>query len=65
MSDFILTGPAIAQYRALVLLSALRLEVKGLKISRGPSVYSIVKREYNLKGSKVNVLKQLETILAK
>lgn len=65
MSDFILTGSAIADYRALVLLSALRLEVKGLKISRGSSAYSIVKREYSLKGSKVNVLKQLEIILAK
>ena len=58
----VLTGEAINNYRALVLLSALRLECKGMKRS-GPSAYSIVKREYNLKGSKLSVLNQLESIL--
>jgi hypothetical protein len=58
----VLTGEAITNYRALVLLSALRLECKGMKRS-GPSAYSIVKREFNLKGSKLSVLNQLESIL--
>lgn len=59
----VLTGEDIKNYRALVLLSALRLEVKGMK-RRGPSVYSVVKREFNLKGSKLSVLNQLESILS-
>jgi hypothetical protein len=58
----VLTGESINNYRALVLLSALRLECKGMKRS-GPSAYSIVKREFNLKGSKLSVLNQLESIL--
>lgn len=60
---YVLTGDEISAYRAKVLLSALRLETKGLKISRGPSVYSIIKREYNLKGDKLSVLNQFESIL--
>lgn len=58
-----LIGQAIIDYRAKVLLSALKLECLGMK-RRGPSVYSIVKREYSLKGSKQSVYNQLESILA-
>jgi hypothetical protein len=58
----VLTGDAINQYRALALLSALKLEVLGMK-RRGPSVYSVVKREYNLKGSKQSVYDQLKSLL--
>ena len=61
--SYVLTGNQIPAYRAKVLLSALRLEIKGLKISRGPSAYSIIKREYNLKGNRVSVLNQFEFIL--
>ena len=59
----ILTGEDIKNYRALVLLSALRLECKGMK-RRGPSVYSVVKAEFNLRGNKLSVLNQLESILS-
>jgi hypothetical protein len=59
----VLTGEAINYYRARVLLSALKLECLGMK-RRGPSAYSIVKRDYSLKGSKQSVYKQLESILA-
>ena len=59
----VLTGESINNYRAKVLLSALKLECMGMK-RRGPSVYSIVKREYNLKGNKLSVLNQLESILS-
>ena len=58
----VLTGESINNYRALVLLNALRLECKGIK-RRGPSAYSIAKTEYNLKGNKLSVLSQLESIL--
>ena len=59
----VLTGEDINNYRALVLLSALRLECKGMK-RRGPSVYSVVKAEFNLRGNKLSVLNQLESILS-
>jgi hypothetical protein len=59
----ILTGDAITIFRQRVLLSALKLECKGMK-RNGPSVYSIIKREYNLKGTKQNVLEQFESMIA-
>jgi len=59
----ILTGDAITIFRQKVLLSALKLECKGMK-RNGPSVYSIIKREYNLKGTKQTVLEQFESLIA-
>lgn len=58
----VLTGDSIIHYRALVLLNALRLECKGMN-RRGISAYSLAKSEYNLKGNKLSVLSQLESIL--
>ena len=58
----VLTGESINQFRAKVLLGALKLECLGMKRS-GPSVYSIVKREYNLRGSKESVYNQLKSII--
>lgn len=58
----VLTGESITNYRALVLLHALRLECLGMK-RKGPSVYSVVKAEYNLKGSKESVYNQLKSII--
>ena len=62
MTAAILTGAQITDYRAKMLLSALKLECLGMK-RRGPIVYSIVKAEYNLKGSKQSVYNQLAAIL--
>jgi hypothetical protein len=59
----LLTGDAITAYRLKVLASALKLECLGMKRS-GPSAYSIIKREYNLKGSKAKVLMQFESMIA-
>jgi hypothetical protein len=59
----VLTGESINNYRAKVLLSALKLECMGMK-RRGRSIYSIVKAEFNLKGNKLSVLNQLESILS-
>ena len=58
----VLTGQDITDYRARVLLSALKLECLGMK-RNGPSVYSTVKRDYNLKGSKQSVYDQLKSLL--
>jgi hypothetical protein len=59
----VLTGDTITMYRQKVLLSALKLECKGMK-RNGPSVYSIIKQEYNLKGTKQKVLEQFESMIA-
>lgn len=59
----VLTDSQVTDYRAKVLLSAISLECKGMK-RNGPSAYSIVKREYNLKGNKQSVYDQLSAILA-
>ena len=45
----------IELYRMLVLEKMLRLEILGLKMSRGKTAYSAIKEEYNLKGSKQRV----------
>ena len=52
----------IKLFRLASLRSALKLEVLGMK-RRGASVYSIVKKEFGFKGSKKEVLKQLENYI--
>lgn len=55
----------IELFRLKTLRSALRLEIVGLK-RRGRSVYSIIKQELGLKGSREKVYEQLgEHIAAK
>jgi hypothetical protein len=57
----VITGAKnIAMYRLLTLRSALKLEIVGLKASRGRSAYALIKREFGLKGSKQRVLEQFE-----
>lgn len=58
----VIEGDGIKVYRAKVLLSALKLEMLGMK-RRGPSAYSIIKHEFGLKGSKVKVYDQLKTMI--
>lgn len=56
----IITGESnIANARILTLRAGLKLETKGLKISRGRSCYAIVKEEFGFKGNKQSVLEQL------
>ena len=60
----LLTEPhEINAYRLLALQKGLKLELKGLKISRGISAYKIIKEEFNLKGNKQKVLDQYTKIL--
>jgi len=58
------TPQEINQYRLLTLYHALKLETLGLKNSRG-SVYALIKREFNLKGNKQNVLSQFGKLIGK
>jgi len=60
----LLTEPnEINAFRLLALQKGLKLELKGLKVSRGISCYKIIKTEFNLKGNKQKVLDQYTEIL--
>jgi len=58
----------IDEMRFLALRSALKLELLGMKRSRSPSAYVLLKRDYGLKGNREKVLKKAneirDTILA-
>ena len=56
---FIATGEHVKLVQMRAQLGALRLEALGMKRS-GPSVYSLVKRAYNLKGTRQEVAAGLE-----
>ena len=47
----------IELYRMHVLHKMLKLEIVGVKMNKGgqPTAYSVIKREYNLKGSRQKV----------
>lgn len=47
--------------RVLTLRKALELEIKGLKLSRGMSAATIIKREFGWKGNNVKLLDKLNT----
>jgi hypothetical protein len=62
----ILTTPEqINHFRNLTLLSMLKLEIKGLKVSKGKTAYSIIKTEFKLRGNKTAVYNQLAQALGK
>lgn len=48
----------VAIYQMIAMKKALFLETKGMKLSRGKSMYAQVKREFNLRGSKQSVYTQ-------
>lgn len=57
------TPEKIAGFRMLTLWSALKLEVIGMRVSRGRTAFSIIKEEFKLKGNKMKVLEQYNEIL--
>lgn len=59
------TGNGIKLYRLMSLRSALTLELRGMKLSRGLSAYAIIKKEFNLKGNKQKVYDQFYLIVEK
>lgn len=59
----VITGKNIEAYRLMVLLSALKLEMLGIKRSKGRTAYSIIKSEFNLKGSRQSVYDQFKLIV--
>ena len=58
----VITGKNIEVYRLMVLLSALKLEMLGIKRSRGRTAYSIIKSEFHLKGNRQSVYDQFKLI---
>ena len=53
------TPEQIALYRLATLRSALKLESKGLRISKGPTALSILRSEYGYKGKREAILAQV------
>ena len=58
------TPDQIARFRLLTLRAALRLEIAGMKRSRGPGAYAILKKE-GFTGTRAAVLAELNNILEK
>jgi uncharacterized protein (DUF2141 family) len=54
----------IATYRLATLRTGLKLEIKGLRMSRGPTAYSILRSEYGYKGKREAVLAQVTADVA-
>ena len=60
----VITNPNhIELYQMMVQKQALKLEIYGMKLSRGRTVYSLIKEMYGLKGSKQRVLEQFTKII--
>ena len=53
----------IEMFRYKTLLRGLKLETLGMKMSRGRSCYSIIKEEFELKGSKQKVYDQFKNLM--
>ena len=52
------TPKGIHVFRLLSLRGALHLELKGLKRGRGPTTYSIIKKEFGFRGNRERVYEQ-------
>ena len=62
----ILTNPTqIATFRYCTMLRGLGLEIKGLKCSKGMTMYALIKKELGLKGTKTAVYNDLACMLGK
>lgn len=59
----VVTGDHVQLYRLLAMKSAIKLEMAGLKHSRG-SITAQVKREFGFRGNREKVLAQLEALIA-
>tara|TARA_A100000172_G_C3028918_1_gene105908 strand:+ start:1107 stop:1304 length:198 start_codon:yes stop_codon:yes gene_type:complete len=57
------TPEQIAHYRLLTLKQGLEMEIKGLRLTRGRTCYSIIKQEFGLKGNKKKVYDQFVKIV--
>jgi hypothetical protein len=58
----IIVGSKVEAFRLLALRSMLELEIRGMRRSRAPSAYSIIKKELGLRGTREHVLAQMDDI---
>jgi len=57
------TPEKIQMARYLTMRSGLKLEIQGMRLTRGVSCYKMIKDTFGLKGSKQKVLDQFEAML--
>lgn len=58
-------GPkAVNLYRMQTILQGLKMEQRGMRLTRGPKCSTIVRREYGLKGKHPALIEQFEQLLA-
>ena len=57
------TPEKIDLYRMLVLRSLLKLEIKGIKMSKGRTAYATIKTEYNIGGNRERVLAFISDVI--
>lgn len=57
------TPEQIQMARYLTMRSGLKLEIQGIRLTRGVSCYKMIKDTFGLKGSKQKVLDQFEAML--
>ena len=55
-----LTGHQIEAARLLTLRQMLKLEMRGMSKSKGPTAYSILKSDYGYSGTRERVLSELD-----
>ena len=61
-----ISGEQIEVFRLICLRTGLESEAKfGVKLAKGASAYSIIKREFGLKGNKHKVLEEFTKIVDK
>jgi len=58
-----LTGNQIQKARLLALQMGMRLEARGMRMSRGRTAMSIVKGEFGFKGNRAKIQAQLQTVI--
>lgn len=54
-----MTGEGITRYRLLTMIQGIKLEMKGMRLTRGVSCYTLAKREFGFKGNRQKVLDAL------
>ena len=65
MAIMIDTPEQMQMARYLTMRSGLKLEIQGLRLTRGVSCYKLIKDTFGLKGNKQKVLDQVSEILDK
>jgi uncharacterized protein (DUF2141 family) len=59
MEAIVLTGKQIPKARLMTLRAGLKLEMSGMKVSRGRTCYSIIKKEFGWKGGREKIMARL------